>query len=53
MSLVCQKRMPKSPRGRQSIAVRQCPQEVPGTVPDIRGHEGDIWAQSGRLLRCR
>lgn len=44
--------MPKSPSGRQSTAVRRCPQEVPGTVPDVRGHEGGIWAQSGRLLGC-
>lgn len=30
--------------------MRWCPQEVPGTVPDVRGHEGGICAQPGRLL---
>lgn len=45
-----QKRVPKSPSGRQAIAVRWCPREVPGAVPAVRGHEGGIRAQCGRLL---
>lgn len=50
--MIDQKRVPKSPRGRQAIAVRWCPREMPGAVSAVRGHEGRrhpglVWKAAG------